>query len=72
MKYNDISLPYPVLGVNDDIFPLLEDDYIQIGSPIKTAKDYVVDVKLLHQNSVTATSSWANGCSSSETRSAQY
>lgn len=50
MKYNDISLPYPVLGVNDDIYPLLEDDCIQIGSPIKSAKDYVFEVKLSHQN----------------------
>lgn len=50
MKYNDISLPYPVLGVNDDIYPLLEDDCIQIGSPIKTAKDYVFEVKLSYQN----------------------
>lgn len=50
MKYNDISLPYPVLGVNDDVFPLLEDDCIQINSPIKSAKEYTFEVRLSHHN----------------------
>ena len=40
MNYNNVSLPYPVLGINDDIFPLLEDDCIEMEEPVKTPTDY--------------------------------
>ena len=33
MKLNDVSLPYPVLGINDDIYPLLESDVIIMPDP---------------------------------------
>lgn len=50
MKYNDISLPYPVLGVNDDVYPLLEDDCIQMSDPQKDAKEYTFKVVLSQKN----------------------
>ena len=50
MKYNDISLPYPVLGVNDDVYPLLEDDCIQMADPKKDAKEYTFEVTLKQGN----------------------
>ena len=32
MKLNDISLPYPVLGISDDIIPALKDDCLVIDN----------------------------------------
>lgn len=50
MKYKDISLPYPVLGVNDDVSPLLEDDCIKMADPIKGLTDYTFKVTLSQKN----------------------
>ena len=50
MKYNDISLPYPVLGVNDDVYPLLEDDCIQMSDPQKDSNEYTFKVVLSQKN----------------------
>lgn len=35
MKYKNVSLPYPVLGIYDDVYPLLGDDCIQMSDPVK-------------------------------------
>lgn len=35
MKYKNVSLPYPVLGIYDDVYPLLTDDCIQMADPVK-------------------------------------
>lgn len=40
MKYKNVSLPYPVLGIYDDVYPLLGDDCIQMSDPVKTATEY--------------------------------
>lgn len=47
MKYKNVSLPYPVLGIYDDVYPLLGDDCIQMSDPVKTATEYqfVIDLK---------------------------
>ena len=37
MKINDISLPYPVLGISDDVLPLLKKDCVSIERPTMTA-----------------------------------
>jgi hypothetical protein len=50
MKYNNISLPYPVLGINDDIYPLLESDCVQIESPQKTTAGYTFKIHLKQSN----------------------
>ena len=50
MKFNNISLPYPVLGNNDDVYPLLEDDCIRMADPVKTATEYVFHVDLTQRN----------------------
>lgn len=49
MNLNDISLPYPVLGINDDVFPPLEKDCIQIEAK-KEAHSYVFDIVLKQEN----------------------
>lgn len=52
MKYNNnVSLPYPVLGISDDIVPLLKDDCISMADPVKTAYDYIFSVELKQENS---------------------
>ena len=50
MKYKNVSLPYPVLGIYDDIYPLLEDDCIQMADPVKTATEYQFRISLKQQN----------------------
>lgn len=50
MKYKNVSLPYPVLGIYDDIYPLLEDDCIQMADPMKTATEYQFRISLKQQN----------------------
>lgn len=50
MKYNNISLPYPVLGINDDVYPLLEEDCIRMADPIKTPTEYRFIIDLTHRN----------------------
>jgi hypothetical protein len=50
MKYNNLSLPYPVLGINDDIYPLLQEDCVSMEEPIKTPTEYVFTVTLKQEN----------------------
>ncbi len=50
MKYKNVSLPYPVLGIGDDVYPLLQDGCVQVGSPIKTATDYQFCIELTQRN----------------------
>lgn len=50
MKYNNISLPYPVLGINDDVYPLLEDNCIEMDKVKKTSSEYVFGVTLNQKN----------------------
>lgn len=50
MKYNNVSLPYPVLGIYDDVYPLLDDGCIQMADPIKTPTEYVFGIKLNQHN----------------------
>lgn len=50
MKFNNISLPYPVLGNNDDVYPLLGSDSIKMADPVKTATEYVFHVELVQRN----------------------
>ncbi len=50
MKYKNVSLPYPVLGIHDDVYPLLEDGCVQMDDPIKTAVDYRFGITLTQRN----------------------
>ena len=50
MKINDISLPYPVLGISDDVYPLLKDDCVSIEKPITTATTLQFKVHLKQKN----------------------
>ena len=50
MKYKNVSLPYPVLGIHDDVYPLLEDDCVQMDTPQKTATDYRFGISLTQRN----------------------
>ena len=51
MKYsNNISLPYPVLGINDDVYPLLDERCIIMGDPIKSPTEYVFEIELNQYN----------------------
>lgn len=49
MNLSNISLPYPVLGISDDISPQLKDDCIQM-SPNKTERAYCFDITLVQEN----------------------
>lgn len=49
MRFKNISLPYPVLGVNDDILPRLSEDCISVSEKI-TPMEYIFLVSLKHQN----------------------
>ena len=49
MKTNNISFPYPVLGVGDDILPLLQDDCIHIDTS-NDNRNYYFDVVLKYDN----------------------
>lgn len=51
MKINNISLPYPVLGNQDDILPLLPEDCLQMDSPeINESDEYVFKIDLKYDN----------------------
>lgn len=50
MKYKNVSLPYPVLGIYDDVYPLLGDDCIQMSAPVKTATEYQFGIQLNQKN----------------------
>ena len=50
MKYKNVSLPYPVLGIYDDVYPLLGDDCIQMSDPVKTATEYQFCITLNQGN----------------------
>lgn len=50
MKLNNISLPYPVLGVNDDISPALPDDSVVIKFDKSNPKEYGLAVSLKFDN----------------------
>ena len=50
MKYKNVSLPYPVLGIYDDVYPLLEDGCIRMPSPIKTPTEYHFSIELTQRN----------------------
>lgn len=50
MKYKNVSLPYPVLGIYDDVYPLLDDDCIQMSDPVKTATEYQFGIDLKQGN----------------------
>lgn len=45
MKLNNISLPYPVLGISDDITPLLPEDSVNVVVDADL-KNYVFDISL--------------------------
>ena len=50
MKYKNVSLPYPVLGIHDDVFPLLEEGCVQMADPVKTAVSYTFSIDLTQRN----------------------
>ena len=50
MKYKNVSLPYPVLGIHDDVYPLLEDGCLQMDDPIKTSTEYRFGITLTQNN----------------------
>lgn len=50
MKLNNISFPYPVLGVNDDITPGLSDDAVVISCDRGDNKVYKISVSLKFNN----------------------
>lgn len=50
MKYKNVSLPYPVLGIHDDVYPLLEDGCVQMDDPIKTGTEYRFGITLTQNN----------------------
>ena len=50
MNYKNVSLPYPVLGIYDDVYPLLEDGCVQLDTPIKSATDYHFGISLTQRN----------------------
>lgn len=50
MKYKNVSLPYPVLGIYDDVYPLLDDGCIRMSDPVKTATEYQFGIDLTQRN----------------------
>lgn len=50
MKYKNVSLPYPVLGIYDDVYPLLEDGCVHMDDPVKTAIEYRFGITLTQRN----------------------
>lgn len=50
MKYKNISLPYPVLGIYDDVYPLLEEGCVKMADPVKTATEYQFGIDLTQHN----------------------
>ena len=49
MRLNNISLPYPVLGISDDITPLLTDECIKVGVR-KDNVNFSFDIALSYNN----------------------
>lgn len=49
MNLNNVSLPYPVLGISDDIFPLLDEDAVQFELTAD-AKVYTFNIWLKFDN----------------------
>lgn len=49
MKLNNISFPHPVLGIRDDVFPLLGDDCVVIES-MSTIDSFVLTITLKQEN----------------------
>lgn len=50
MKLNNISFPYPVLGISDDVAPLLKDDAVMIGCDRNNKEFYKLSVSLRIEN----------------------
>lgn len=50
MKLNNISLPYPVLGISDDIVPNLPDDSLSVKVGDDGKGNYVFNVNMKHDN----------------------
>jgi len=50
MKYKNVSLPYPVLGIYDDVYPHLDDGCIRMSDPVKTATEYQFGIDLTQRN----------------------
>lgn len=50
MKLNNISFPYPVLGVNDDIQPGLKDDALAIAVDRSNPIDYILSISIKYEN----------------------
>ena len=49
MNLNNISFPYPVLGISDDVFPLLKENCIQMV-PSSTSTTFYFDITLKQEN----------------------
>lgn len=49
MNLNNISLPYPVLGISDDVFPLLSDDCMVVTQE-QTLHEFCFHIKLKQEN----------------------
>ena len=50
MKFKNVSFPHPVLGLQDDVFPLLNDGCVQMDDPIKTSSYYRFVISLTQRN----------------------
>lgn len=50
MRLNNVSFPHPVLGISDDVFPLLGSDAICIDDPVLDGHEYVFKVHLRQYN----------------------
>lgn len=49
MKLNNISFPYPVLGLRDDVLPLLDEDCVKIESS-STPDSFILNISLKQGN----------------------
>lgn len=49
MKLNNISFPHPVLGIRDDVMPLLEDDCVVVAAQ-STLDSFIFEIKLKQEN----------------------
>ena len=50
MKLSNVSLPYPVLGIGDDILPALDENSIKISPPSKDIDNYYFEFELSFDN----------------------
>lgn len=50
MNLNNISLPYPVLGISDDVLPTLPNDAVYVSEPTKDARNYTFKIDLKFDN----------------------